>query len=357
MSDNPAKIIHVHSPADLLTVIPGLLGFTPENSLVIVGVEGPRNHVKVTLRYDLPGPADTEIAQQIIAHMTFVLTRAAVHTAIVVIYGPADVGDLLNTVLTSQDQVKMSDILRVNNNRYWSYRCDNPDCCPPEGATFDTDYSVPAHRDDLTERVAPVAGGERDVMRQATRHAEAARQSTAAKLDTVQSMLRLYRDGDPAAASLDDFAELSVALASLRIRDDAWSRMDPAQSTAHIALWTDVTRRAQPGYVAAPASLLAFVAWQSGNGALANVALDRALADDPHYSMALLLQQVINAGAPPSLARLPMTPEEVAASYGNPEDDPDTYQCTEGHAVVIGEQTAHETWCPGRPTEDDEQEA
>jgi hypothetical protein len=31
--------------------------------------------------------------------------------------------------------------------------------------------------------------------------------------------------------------------------------------------------------------------------------------------MAVLLRQVIDSGAPPSLARLPMTPDEVAASY------------------------------------------
>jgi len=77
---------------------------------------------------------------------------------------------------------------------------------------------------------------------------------------------------------------------------------------------------ARPGYVSAPASLLAFVAWQCGNGALANVALDRALADDPRYSMAVLLREAIDCGAPPSLARLPMTPEEVAASYAGLED-------------------------------------
>jgi hypothetical protein len=33
--------------------------------------------------------------------------------------------------------------------------------------------------------------------------------------------------------------------------------------------------------------------------------------------MALLLRDTIDAGAPPSLARLPMTPEEVAASYAD----------------------------------------
>ena len=31
--------------------------------------------------------------------------------------------------------------------------------------------------------------------------------------------------------------------------------------------------------------------------------------------MAQLLRQAIDSGAPPSLARIPMTPEEVAASY------------------------------------------
>jgi hypothetical protein len=67
--------------------------------------------------------------------------------------------------------------------------------------------------------------------------------------------------------------------------------------------------------VAAPASLLGFVAWQAGDGALANIALDRALADNGRYSMARLLRRALDAGAPPSVARLPMTPEEVAAAY------------------------------------------
>jgi Domain of unknown function (DUF4192) len=93
--------------------------------------------------------------------------------------------------------------------------------------------------------------------------------------------------------------------------------MDSEHRTAHLRLWTDVVRRAQPGYTAAPASLLAFTAWQDGNGVLANVALDRALSDRPGYSMATLLRQLVTAGAPPSMARLPMTPEEVAVAYSS----------------------------------------
>jgi hypothetical protein len=91
--------------------------------------------------------------------------------------------------------------------------------------------------------------------------------------------------------------------------------MDQGFRAAHLRLWTDVVRRATPAYLPAPASLLAFTAWQSGEGALANIAIDRALAADPGYSLAQLLRDIMDAGVPPSAARAPMTPEQVAASY------------------------------------------
>jgi Domain of unknown function (DUF4192) len=91
--------------------------------------------------------------------------------------------------------------------------------------------------------------------------------------------------------------------------------MVPGHHAAHLALWGDIVRHATDPWLPAPASLLAFTAWQAGDGPLANMALDRALAADPGYSMALLLRDILDAGVPPSQARLPMTPEEVADSY------------------------------------------
>jgi hypothetical protein len=222
-------------------------------------------------------------------------------------------------------------------------------CCPAAGTPFAADSraafaltraggQVLADRAAVAARVAPLGGIDAESMRQATRRAErhvrqllarvrkssrlgAARRMIAAEgLNAVGSMIGTYRAGGRYATDYQ-LAWITVTLRDLRVRDDAWARMDPEHADAHRRLWTDVTRRAQPGYVAAPASLLAFVAWQSGDGALANVALDRALADDLQYSMALLLRQVITAGTPPSLARLPMTPEEVAASYDDAEDE------------------------------------
>ena len=226
-------------------------------------------------------------------------------------------------------------MLRVEDGRCWSYLCTNPSCCPPDGLPVGSGTHPAAavlagaglaaapSRAALAATIAPVTGPDADAMDQATAQAEQAARQLAASgrralladgLAAVQHAITTYRDGGSLTAP-DEFARLAVALTSLRIRDDAWARMDPAHRAAHLRLWTDVTRRARPGYVAAPASLLAFTAWQAGDGALANLALDRALADQPDYSMALLLRDALDACLPPAAARLPMTPEEVAASY------------------------------------------
>jgi hypothetical protein len=132
-----------------------------------------------------------------------------------------------------------------------------------------------------------------------------------------------YRDG---GTITDDglAAWLVVSLAQLPVRDDAWARMEPEHRDAHRRLWTDLVRGAADAWVPAPAALLAFTAWQCGEGALASIAIDRALACDPGYSMALLLREILDAGVPPSAARLPMSPEEVERSYADtPGPQPD----------------------------------
>jgi hypothetical protein len=347
--------VRLASPAALLAVVPHLLGFVPQDSLVVMGTEPPRDRVKVTLRFDLPEPPRAGVCADIAAHAVAVVGSQRLTAMTAVGYGPeALVTPVVHALLdaTGQAGIDLRDVLRVENGRYWSYACRDDACCPAAGTPFDpagdanaaalasAGHDVLPDRAAVAARVAPLDGNAAESMRQATRRAEqharrllarvrrsgrlgAARQMIAAEgLSAVGTMIATYRDGGSYATDYQ-IAWITVALRDLRVRDDAWARMDPAYLDAHRRLWIDVTRRAQPGYVAAPASLLAFVAWQSGDGALANVALDRALADQPHYSMAQLLRQVITAGAPPSLARLPMTPEEVAASYDDAEDDQD----------------------------------
>jgi hypothetical protein len=368
-AQHPHQPVGIDSPAAMLAVIPHLLGFTPANCLVIVGGRGPRQRIEITLRFDLPNPSGKNAAKAIADHVVSVLAGQEFTTVIAIGYGPAElVTPLIPTLRRAftHSGLDVRDVLRVQDGRYWSYLCKNPACCPPEGVPFDTSThpaakamaaamgrAVLAGREELAASIAPVGGPVAETMRQETARAEriaarlladATRAGSAARpvvdrgLGAVQAAISIYRDGG-SITEASQFAWLALALASLQVRDDAWARMDPAHREDHRRLWIDVTRHAQPGYAAAPASLLAFVAWQGGNGALANVALDRALADTSGYSMAHLLRDTIDAGAPPSLARLPMTPEEVAASYNEPVAEDGTGQA-EPDSADAGEDRA-----------------
>lgn len=96
----------------------------------------------------------------------------------------------------------------------------------------------------------------------------------------------------------DDAAWLGVLLLHMPVRDYAWTRTRTQEW--ELALWSDLTRRVEPSYLPAPAALLAFVAWRTGLGPLASVAVERALDQKPDYSLAVLLHRAIAIGLPPS---------------------------------------------------------
>jgi Domain of unknown function (DUF4192) len=337
----PVPLLRVGSPESMLAVIPGLLGFHPTNSVVLIGARPPRGRVEVVTRYDLPEPPDPSAAAGIARHAATVLRRQQITLAVVAGYGPGPavtpVADALVGELR-QAGIELHDMLRVQDGRYWSYACQGPSCCPPEGVPFDprehpaaaaiaaTGAKVLRDRAAVAATIAP-AGVPEEAFRRAQQRAARLTGTAAANrprgqvrplleegLRAVSEAISLYRAGGQ-ITSEDQIAWLAVSLPDLRIRDDAWSRMEPEHVHAHVRLWIDVVRRTPARYVPPAASLLAFTAWQSGNGALANIAAERALAADPEYSMAHLILDAVSAGMPPSAARLPMTPEEVAASY------------------------------------------
>lgn len=119
------------------------------------------------------------------------------------------------------------------------------------------------------------------------------------------------------AMSDDEIAWLGVLLTHVRVRDEAWVRIDPANAMAQAGFWRMVLRRVDPRYAAAPGALLGYAAYLAGDGGLANVALDRAEAAQPGYTMAGLIRDVMLAGIPPAKAALSMTPESLAEAYGS----------------------------------------
>ena len=61
----PKKEIQIDGPANLLATVPHLLGFNPENSLVIVAVKGEQDQVVVTMTIDLPEKIDEDFIQNL----------------------------------------------------------------------------------------------------------------------------------------------------------------------------------------------------------------------------------------------------------------------------------------------------
>jgi len=321
-----------------------MLGFYPSRSLVVIGL-GPRQRVVVTFRYDLPDPADGDIADDIAEHASCVLSRERIAGALLVGYGPEElvlpVAACVARRLTG-DGVDVHEVLRAAAGRYWSMLCNDDRCCPAEGRSYDpgshpaaaalTEAGLGAHPDRVAlARTLQRPPGSADRIRRATVTArlrlsqlvdfgEAAGdrvpqlRATRTGRREVQRAIRRYRSGG-SINSIEHLAWLAVLIADLRVRDDAWARMDPAHSADHCRLWTDMVRSAAAEFVPAPASLLAFTAWQAGNGALAVIAIERALAADRDYSMAHLLDSAVQAALPPSAARMPMSPAAVAASY------------------------------------------
>ena len=332
------------SPEAVLAVVPHLLGFYPSRSLVVLGL-GDRGRVVVTFRYDLPEPPDDELSDDIARHASFVLEREGIRAVLLVGYGPADLvepvacrtaGSLIGS------GVQLQELLRADGGRYWSLLCSDLTCCPPEGRAYDpgshpaaavmADAGLAAQpdRDSLARTLQRSAGTAETISRATSQslarlarlvelgEAEGDRdpqlRATRTGRREIQQAIRRYRRGGR-IDSVERLAWLAVLLSDIRVRDDAWARMHPAYQEHHRRLWTDVLRSAALDYLPAPASLLAFVAWQAGNGALAAMAVDRALGADPAYSMAHLLSSALEAALPPSAAKMPMTPAAVAASY------------------------------------------
>ena len=332
------------SPEAVLAVVPHLLGFYPSRSLVVLGL-GDRGRVVVTFRYDLPDPPGDELSDDIARHASFVLEREGIAAVLLAGYGPADLvepvarrtaGSLIGS------GVQLQELLRADGGRYWSLLCSDPACCPPEGRPYDpgshpaaavmADAGLAAQPDrDSLARTLQRSAGTADTISRATSRglarlarlvelgeAEGDRdpqlRATRTGRREIQRAIRRYRRGGR-IDSIEHLAWLAVLLSDIRVRDDAWARMHPAYREQHRQLWTDVLKSAALDYSPAPASLLAFVAWQAGNGALAAMAVDRALGADPAYSMAHLLSSALEAALPPAAAKMPMTPAAVAASY------------------------------------------
>ncbi|WP_349876335.1 DUF4192 domain-containing protein [Micromonospora sp. HUAS YX12] len=320
------RTLRLTTREDIVVTVPYLLGFHPHDSLVSVVLDDRR--VRFVARLDLPQPSEIHELSAPAAQTAALIARYG-SAAILLGYGPADrvepAADVLTTALRAAT-VDVLEVLRVADGRYWCL-CGDPDCA--DAVVYNPAASIiPAEavylgiaplrdRAALEQLIAPVTGAERGRMRVAGD--TALRRLTDmlsnggvpladgqpsppahvvhAGITAVQQAYETAGRGD--TLSDDDVAWLAAVLLLPQVRDHAWTACDG--SDEHRRLWINVTRRAIPETTAAPACLLAITAYLAGDGALANIALDRSLRADPDYHLAQLLGHALQAGVPPHL--------------------------------------------------------
>ncbi|WP_051799839.1 DUF4192 domain-containing protein [Catenuloplanes japonicus] len=321
--------LRVTSPAHLIAVVPYLLGFHPRDSLVVVGRHD--NALVFAARQDLPPPDLSfpeidEYARQIAT----VVARQTVDSVVLIGYtgahlsGAALVAAVNDALLDLRIPVREQ--LRVADGRFWCYLCTDENCCPSAGRAY-TDaadeiraaagFEVHTDRAAMVASLAPVTGAARDAMLAATVEADRRLDVLCAGLDPGPGVLlgalrrigsravgdAMSRHHDGGTLDDDEMAWLTVLLTQDPVSEYA---LNHAQGAGwEVALWSDVVRRARPELAAVPAVLLAFTAWRLGQGALASVAVDRALSLDPHLVIARLLDDVLADGIPPSALDAP----------------------------------------------------
>ncbi len=307
--------IFVRNPADLVNAAPYIIGFHPTDSLVVLGLSAGR--IFFGARHDLPPPEGDDIV-----HLGAVVAAQRARSIALLVYGPPSAADpVVRRALQVFDafRIRVAEAIRVHEGRWWSYYCVEGACCPPDGTPYDTANSVIAaeatyrgqvvlpSRQALTAQVAPLDGPAREAMADATARACETLQRLitdqqlggravrrAGRL-AVREAEKKYRAGG--TLTDDEVAWLGVLLIDPDVFDYTLDRQGTQEW--RLALWTDVLRRVETDYVPPTGCVLSYLAWRAGNGALARVAIDRALHGDPQFPMAALLDEVLALGIGP----------------------------------------------------------
>ncbi|MCY1144015.1 DUF4192 domain-containing protein [Actinoplanes sp. Pm04-4] len=319
----------VHQVDELLDFIARLLGFTPNNSAVLVGITADSTIAAIG-RMTLASSADELHAE--LRTATASLSSTGVTRVVLVGYGYEQlVRVTLDAVRESLRAagIRAEGAIRVNGDHFWllagqALRATTPAVHYQPGTSAAAAAAVAAglvalpDRETLVATLAPVTGLDREHMSAATAHAEqalatllhdaatsegpassAAQQSRAhqAGITLLSEVEQLYRAGKTADDS--QAASLSILLTVLTVRDAAVQRC--SGDDWQRAMWIDLLRRAEPRYSAAPAGLVALCALYDGWGPLAGIALARALEADPGYRFAQLMADAMAAGVPPHI--------------------------------------------------------
>jgi hypothetical protein len=292
----------VQSPDELLAAMAHVLGFKPEESIILV----PFGRGLPITRVDLPMSArDREEVWDAIGDVYGHRARPDARVGIVCITEDRRNAELASQHLATRlETVGVTTHLRlwVDGERWREFNTGVTGLQTPATAeriaaktVLTGDVQPAASRASLAASMVgdrePIAG----VLPEA-RVAAAASNPSVEREWALDRLEQFHADGN--RLSDVDGARMLVTLETISTRDALWQDMSRQNTASHMALWTDLTRRAPDEVRAAPAAMLGFASWLHGDGAKAWCALDQVPADRP-YSMAAIVASALQNGIHP----------------------------------------------------------
>lgn len=297
----------VRGPEDLLAATPVLLGFHPEESLVMLTFGADHTfHARV----DLPPPGDEGALDEAVAAVLGPSLRHGVDRVMFVVYsGDAALAARLAAALVPAfvaDGIGVIGVVRADQGRWCSVPLragvSEPEMRPYDDhhhafsvqAVYDGRVTL-ASREQVRATVAP------DTDRRARWSGLIAALPDPGPTDVRWARDRLA-DWAATGAEPDDEGAARVLRAVVRIdvRDAALYAVTRDTARDHLRTWAALLRGAPDAAVPDTAAVTAFCAWQAGDGALAWCALDRCFDVDPEHPLGRCVGECLARALPPT---------------------------------------------------------
>jgi hypothetical protein len=327
-------VVRIGGPGDLLDALPRMLGYVPTDSAVLVALRPPRGRVTLSMRVDLPDRRqEISCARLLAGHAQ----RVGATSAVLVIYDDrpapsahqwrgASLAREVRAALRQRGGLRLTDAVVVSEGRWRSLLCKDTGCCPLDGQPLRDDSRPSAAAAALVAEgaialpsraalAASVSGPSGPAAAELARLQAAAAEQLAARMEAGElvaavraetvALFRAALDRSPSAQLLSDegAARLLAGLVDIGARDVVLGWAGEQDTEGLLALLLMLAPRAVDPLEAPVLTALAWVAYARGDGTLANIAVERALASDPGYTMAQLVASGLDAGLHPEHVR------------------------------------------------------
>ncbi|WP_428985959.1 DUF4192 domain-containing protein [Streptomyces pyxinicus] len=377
----------LRTPAELADALPYLLGYRPEDSMVLVALHDREGKGRFGGRARLGIPAGQEdwtaAARQLAHGLVTGSERRRGRPEQMVAYvcqepSPGETGQDVKRRLEGLAHalrvecgnldVPVIEALCISDGRFWSYCCPTESCCPAEGspmglpgtsvlaaaATY-AGLQVRGTLRELHARFQPresAAALEQEIALDAAGMTlvprildETSRAGIAAEtLTLAERIIRRFAAATPVSGTHpadlrddgllgdDEAAALILGLQDRTTRDRAAAWMEGEEAAPALRLWRALARRCVGPYhehAAAPLTLAGWVAWSTGDELEAREALAMALGADRDYLFARLLHQACNEGLDPEAIRRCLRAEPSGRVSPRSEAQPQSATLTE----------------------------